>query len=282
MCIRTHTIRKHVMSSINPGIALVTGASTGIGAVYADRLARRGYDLILVARSKDKLDVLAKHITTNTGRTVRVVAADLTVDADIAKVEAVIGETPEISLLVNNAGVGSTAKLLEADVGKMTDMIALNVTAPTRLIYKAVPAFVARGGGAVINIASIVAIAPELLNGVYGGSKAFVLALTQSMHHELADKNIKVQAVLPGATATDFWEISGTPLEYVPQSWVMSAEDMVDASLAGFDAGELVTLPAVEDAALVDNLETARRVLFDKMSGVSPASRYKVTRKVAA
>ncbi len=270
------------MTSINPGIALVTGASTGIGAVYADRLARRGYDLILVARSKDKLDVLAKHITTNTGRTVRVVAADLTVDADIAKVEAVIGETPEISLLVNNAGVGSTAKLLEADVGKMTDMIALNVTAPTRLIHKAVPAFVARGDGAVINIASIVAIAPELLNGVYGGSKAFVLALTQSMHHELADKNIKVQAVLPGATATDFWEISGTPLEYVPQSWVMSAEDMVDASLAGFDAGELVTLPAVEDAALVDNLEAARRALFDKMSGVSPASRYSVKSKIAA
>jgi short-subunit dehydrogenase len=109
-----------------------------------------------------------------------------------------------------------------------------------------------------------------------------VLALTQSMHHELADKNIKVQAVLPGATATDFWEISGTPLEYVPQSWVMSAEDMVDASLAGFDAGELVTLPAVEDAALVDNLEAARRALFDKMSGVSPASRYGAKSKIAA
>jgi uncharacterized protein len=270
------------MTTPNPGIALVTGASTGIGAVYADRLARRGYDLILVARNKDKLDTLAKRIATTTGRSVRVVAADLTVDTDIARVEAVIAETPQISLLVNNAGVGSTAKLLEADVRKMTDMIALNVTAPTRLIYKAVPAFVARGGGAVINIASIVAIAPELLNGVYGGSKAFVLALTQSMHHELADKNIKVQAVLPGATATDFWDISGTPLEHVPQAWVMSAEAMVDASLAGFDAGELVTLPAVEDDALIDGFEAARRALFGQLSGTTPASRYGAGSTMAA
>lgn len=270
------------MTSNNPGIALITGASTGIGSVYADRLARRGYDLILVARNKVKLDALAKHIATNTGRTARVVVADLTVDADLAKVEAVIAETAELSLLVNNAGVGSLAKLLEADINKMTDMIALNVTAPTRLAYKAVPTFVARGGGAVINISSISALAPELLNGVYGGSKAFVLALTQSMHHELADKNIKVQAVLPGATATDFWEISGTALANVPEAWVMSAEEMVDASLAGFDAGELVTLPAVEDTALIEGFEAARKALFGQLSGTVSASRYGIRSKVAA
>jgi short-subunit dehydrogenase len=281
MCIHT-SFEDFGMTSNNPGIALVTGASTGIGALYADRLARRGYDLILVARRKDKLDTLAKHIATDTGRAVRVIAADLTSSADLARVEEAIAATPNLTLLVNNAGSGATAPLLQADIGKMTDMIALNVTAPTRLIYKAVPGFVARGGGAVINIASIVAISPELLNGVYGGSKAFVLALTQSMHHELADRNIKVQAVLPGATATDFWDLSGLPIEHVPETWLMSAEDMVDAALAGFDAGELVTLPAVEDTALIDGLETARRALFGQLSGTAPASRYGIQARVAA
>ncbi|QWT18925.1 SDR family oxidoreductase [Bacillus sp. NP157] len=264
------------MNHKHPGTALVTGASSGIGAVYADRLARRGFDLVLVARSHDKLDALARHLSATTGRTVRVVTADLTVDADLARVEQVIAETPNLTLLVNNAGVGSTAPMLDADLGKMTDMITLNVTAPTRLAYTAVPGFVARGGGAVINIASIVAIAPELLNGVYGGSKAFVLALTQSMHHELADKGIKVQAVLPGATETDFWPVAGISSSQLPAEWLMSAEDMVDASLAGFDAGELVTLPAVEDKTLVDNLEQARRALFGEMSKSAPASRYGV------
>jgi len=270
------------MTDINPGTALVTGASSGIGAVYADRLARRGYDLVLVARSKEKLDTLAKHIATNTGRAVRVVVADLATDAGVTTVEEVIANTPSLTLLVNNAGVGSAAKLLEADIGKMTDMIALNVTALTRLAYKAAPEFVARGRGAVINIASVVAIAPEILNGVYGGSKAFVLALSQSMHHELADKGVKVQAVLPGATATDFWDVFGVPVDNLPESWVMSAEDMVDASLAGFDAGELVTIPAVEEKALVDGLEAARQALFDKLSASKPASRYGVLAKAAA
>jgi short-subunit dehydrogenase len=270
------------MSSNTLGTALVTGASSGIGAVYADRLARRGYDLILVARSKGKLDVLATHITTATGRNVSVIVADLTLDAELRRVEQVIGETPDLTLLVNNAGVGATAPLLQADIAKMTDLIALNVTAPTRLAYQVVPGFVARGKGAVINIASIVAIAPELLNGVYGGSKAFVLALSQSMHHELADKGVKVQAVLPGATATDFWPVAGSAIENLPQDWVMSAEDMVDASLAGFDAGELVTIPSVETKALVDGLEAARRALFPELSKSVPASRYGVKAGVAA
>jgi short-subunit dehydrogenase len=270
------------MTNTNPGTALVTGASSGIGAVYADRLARRGYDLILVARSEEKLAALAKHITATTGRVVRVVPADLTSDSDLARVEAVIAESPTLTLLVNNAGVGAMAALLQADIGKMTDLIALNVTAPTRLAYKAVPGFVERGAGAVINISSIVAVAPELLNGVYGGSKAFMLALSQSMHHELADKGVKVQAVLPGATATDFWPVAGTSVDNLPKEWVMSAEDMVDASLAGFDAGELVTIPAVESVALVDGLEAARRALFPELSKSAPASRYGISAKAAA
>src|SRR6516225_11434668 len=212
------------MSTTTKGTALVTGASAGIGAIYADRLAQRGYDLILVARDKTRLAGLAHRLRNSTGRSVDTVAADLNDKTDLAKVEAILRENAEITLLVNNAGVGATSPLLNADVEKMDDMIRLNVGALTRLTYAAVPGFVARSRGTIINISSIVAISPETLNGVYGGSKAFVLPFPPSLQPELADKGVRVQAVLPGATATDFWDIAGTPVAHLPQQIVMSAE----------------------------------------------------------
>src|ERR1700733_11486633 len=120
----------------------------------------------------------------------------------------------------------------------MEKMVALNVTALIRLTYAAVPGFVARGGGTIINIASIAAVAPEILNGVYGGSKAFVLAFSQSLRHELKDKNVKIQVVLPGATATDFWELAGTPVKHLPTATEIRPVDMVDAAFAGFDPAQ--------------------------------------------
>ncbi len=168
------------------GIAVVTGASSGIGAVYADRLAERGYDLVLVARSADKLAEVADRVREKTGRNVDVLPADLADAGDLARVEAFLKATPGITMLVNNAGLGGTAKLVDADVDQMTSMIALNVTALTRLTYAIVPQFAARGAGMIINIASIVAINPEALNGVYGGSKAFVVGFSQNLRHELA------------------------------------------------------------------------------------------------
>lgn len=256
------------------GTALVTGASSGIGAIYADRLAHSGYNLILVARNRERLDGLARRLADETGRTIEIVAADLNDKADLARVEQVLRTDSSITLLVNNAGLGATAPLLGADVDKMSDMIALNVTALTRLTYAAVPGFVARGGGAIVNISSIVAIAPEMLNGVYGGSKAYVLAFSQSLQHELADKNIRVQAVLPGATATDFWQIAGTPVEHLPSAIVMRAEDMVDAALAGLEQGELVTIPSLPDIADWNAYEAARQKLMPNLSKQVPAARY--------
>src|SRR5258706_3362205 len=192
-------------NSSSKGTALVTGASTGIGAVYADRLAKRGYDLILVARSEPRLKSLSERLTRETGRSAKALPADLNDRAELAQVEATLRDDPRITMLVNNAGTASVAPLLNADVDQMEDMIALNVTAVTRLIYAAAPAFVSRGTGTIINIGSIVGISPESLNGVYGASKAFVLALSHSLQHELADKGIRIQAVLPGATPTDLW-----------------------------------------------------------------------------
>ena len=270
---RTETDMKTIEAK---GTALITGASTGIGAVYADRLAKRGHDLILVARNKERLASLARRLANDTNRKVETVEADLTSPADLQRVEDIRRTNAGISLLVNNAGVGATGPLVASDVDKMDNMIRLNVTALTRLTYAAVPGFVARGNGTVINISSIVAIAPETLNGVYGGTKAFVLALSHSLVHELADKGVRVQAVLPGATATEFWDIAGVPVHQLPPQIVMLADDMVDAALAGLDLGEIVTIPSLANEAEWDRYEAARRFMSGKLSSVIPAPRYNV------
>lgn len=266
------------MTQAHQGTALITGASSGIGAVYAERLARRGYDLILVARNRDRLIALADRLTNETRRSVEIIDADLNDRAALAGVEAKLRQDASITLLVNNAGVGTHTPLLDSDVDAMTRMIDLNVTALTRLTYAAVPGFVARGNGAVINISSIVAIAPETLNGVYGGSKAFVLAFSQSLHHELAGKGVQVQAVLPGATATDFWQTGGLPLEHLPKDIVMSAAEMVDAALTGFDRRELVTIPSLHAGEEWDAYEAARQTMAPHLSAAVPAPRYAAAR----
>src|SRR5215475_2423915 len=262
------------MSTPTKGTALVTGASAGIGAIYADRLAKRGYDLILVARDKTRLTGLAQRLRIATGRSVDAVAADLNDKTDLAKVETILRANADITLLVNNAGIGATAPLLNADVEKMDDMIRLNVGALTRLTYAAAPGFVARGAGTIINISSIVAISPETLNGVYGGSKAYVMAFSLSLHHELAGKGVRVQAVLPGATATDFWDAAGVPLHHLPAAIVMSADDMVDAALAGLDQGEVITIPSLPEKSELDSYEAARRAMSGKLSSAVAAPRY--------
>lgn len=263
-------------NSQGKGTALITGASAGIGAVYADRLAKRGYDLVLVARNRQRLEDVARRVRAETGRKVEIVAADLNEKSELAKVEDILRRNESITALVNNAGLGSVAKLIEADVDKMEAMIDLNVRALTRLTYAAVPGFVARGKGTVINIASVVGVTPEILNGVYGATKAYVIAFTQSLQHEVADKGVRVQAVLPGATATEFWNVAGFPHQNMPQDIVMRTEDMVDAALAGLDQGEVITIPALADESEWTKYEAARRAMFGKLSKAAPAPRYGV------
>jgi short-subunit dehydrogenase len=254
--------------------ALITGASSGIGAIYADRLARRGYDLILVARDAAKLSALAAQLAASTGRKVDTLRADLSVIADLRAVEQRLASDTSISMLVNNAGLGAVKPLIDSTPEELDNLINVNVIALTRLTRAVAPGLVARGGGAIINISSIVALAPELLNGTYGGSKAFVLALTQSLHHELNDKGVQVQAVLPGAIGTPFWERSGMPVEHLPSAIVMTPEDLVDAALAGFDQRELVTLPSLPDVAEFTRMDQARKALGPNLSHTKPAARY--------
>lgn len=256
------------------GTALITGASSGIGALYADRLARQGYDLILVARNADKLEQVAKAIRDATGRRIDTLPADLANAGDLRRIEARLANERSITMLVNNAGIGSTARALDADVDTMSAMVSLNVEALMRLSYAVIPAFVARGRGTIVNIASIVAVAPEVLNGVYGGTKAFVLAFSQNLHQELGGTGVRVQVVLPGATATDFWDIAGKPVEHLPDEIVMRADQLVDAALAGLAREEFATIPSLHDESRWDAFEAARRAMAGELSTSTPAARY--------
>lgn len=255
------------------GTAVVTGASAGIGAVYADRLARRGYDLLLVARNEDRLRALADRLTADTGRSVETFKADLGSKDDLARLEARLHSDASVTMLVNNAGIGSVASILKADVEAIDAMIQLNVTALTRLTYAVAPGFVARGSGTIVNISSVVGIAVEMLNGVYSASKSYVLSFGHSLQKDLADKGVRVQTVLPGATATEFWDVAG----YAAQKTApitMSADDLVDAALAGLDQGEHVTIPGLQDADDWTRWEKDRRAISAKFGNAKPAQRY--------
>ncbi|MBB4103314.1 SDR family NAD(P)-dependent oxidoreductase [Allorhizobium borbori] len=261
--------------TVHKGTVLITGASSGIGAIYADRFAARGHDLILVARNAGRLADVAAALTKRQGVKVRTVAADLADRAGLEVVETLLATDETITHLVNNAGFGSAALLEEAKIEDMQAMVAINVIAPMRLAYAAVPKFKARARGVIINISSIVAIGPELLNGVYGGTKSFVLAFSQSLRKELADTGVSVQVVLPGATGTEFWDIAGLPASNLPSEWVMSAEDLVDAALVGLDRGEFATVPSLLDASEWEAWEAARAAMLPHLSSAVPAERYR-------
>jgi short-subunit dehydrogenase len=255
------------------GTAVITGASTGIGAVYADRLAKRGYDLILVARSEEKLSEIAARLK-STGRRIETIPADLTKAVDVQRIAERLRRDSKITALVNNAGIGSAGKLIDSNIDDLESMIYLNVTALTRLALAALSGFVARKNGLLVNIASVVALAPELLNGTYSGTKAYVVNFTQALKNEVEGTGVTVQAVLPGATATPFWEKSGRPIELLPSEIVMTAEDMVDASLAGLDRHEAITIPALPEIADWEKFEAARKALGPNLSRREPAARY--------
>lgn len=264
------------------GVALVTGASSGIGKVYAQRLARRGYDLVLVARNKARLDELAASLSTETGRRVEVLPADLGVPADLRRVEARLRAAPAITLLVNNAGSGTAGPVIGDDLDKAEAMIQLNVVALARLASVAAEVFAARGSGTLVNIASVVAFMADRLMGAYSGTKAFVLNFTQSLQNELAGTGVRIQAVLPGLTRTEFFERSGFDISHLPPEMVMSAEDLVDAALAGLDLGEAITIPSLPDLADYDRLNEARLALQPNLSLSHPAPRYAIARAKVA
>jgi hypothetical protein len=259
------------------GTALITGASSGIGAVYADRLAQRGFDLYLVARDQQRLDALAAALQQKTGRAIRTLRADLTNRADLLSVAERLRIDGAITMLVNNAGTVAPGTLLDGDSDQLEAMIQLNVVAATRLAVEAARAFVARGRGTIINTASVLALTPERVNGGYSGSKAFLLNLTQALQAETVAAGVRVQAVLPGATRTEIWARSGRPLASLPAEILMDVDELVDAALSGLDQGEPVTIPSLEDPALWQAFSEARAALGPHLSRNHAARRYGAT-----
>jgi uncharacterized protein len=257
------------------GTAVVTGASTGIGAIYADRLARRGYDVVLVARHVGRLQAVAADIAVATGRPAEIVAADLTRGDDLARLEDRLRTDPRLAILVNNAGVAMSGTIAESDPERLEQMLRLNVLVPTRLAAAVVPGFVARGRGTIVNLASAAALAPEWIHGAYSGTKSYLLSLSMKLQQELAGQGVRVQVVLPGAVRTGLWERAGIDLDTLQARVVMDADAMVDAALAGLDAGETVTIPSLPDIADWDAYEAARRALLPKLSRSMPAARYR-------
>ncbi|HEY0202449.1 MAG TPA: SDR family oxidoreductase [Burkholderiaceae bacterium] len=256
------------------GTALVTGASTGIGAAYADRLARRSHSLVLVARDGARLAALAERLGVQHGVRAEVLQADLTTPAELARVEERLRGDPDIAMLVNNAGMSVAGGFLSTDIDRVEAMVRLNVLAPTRLAQAAAAGFAARGRGTIINIASVLALAPEMFGGAYSATKAYMLNLSRSLQTELAPRGVRVQAVLPGATRTEIWERSGMSVDALPAHAVMEVGTLVDAALAGLDGGEDVTIPALEDAALWQAFEDARHALAPHLSLREAATRY--------
>ncbi len=256
-------------------IALITGASTGIGAVYADRLARRGHDLILVARDARRMEALAERLRAETGRAIEVLPADLTNGADLARIADRIADEPELALLINNAGMSLNGGLLDNGADALQRIIALNITAPTLLAAAAGKAFVARGSGTIVNIASVVALLPETFDGVYSGTKAYVINLSQSLAAQLSDKGVHVQAVLPGATRTEIWARSGKDVDSLPPEIVMDVDDLVDAALLGLDRGETVTIPPLADEDQWIAFTAARLAMGPNLSRREVAPRYR-------
>lgn len=261
-------------TGLNLGTALVTGASAGIGATYADRLASRGYDLLLVARDAGRLEKLAASLAERYAVKAEVLAADLSNTADLRWIEQRLREDATISLLVNNAGIGPKGKALTDDIDYLDAMIAVNVVAANRLAVAAAQAFAKRGSGTIVNIASAVAIIPEAFNGTYSATKAFVLALTQSLAAELAGTGVRIQAVLPGFTRTEIFDRVGASFDAIDPERIMEVTDLVDAALVGLDHGELVTIPSLSDAGLFDTLNTARGALGGHLSMRKPAKRF--------
>jgi short-subunit dehydrogenase len=251
---------------------LITGASSGIGAAYAERFARRGHDLVLVARDRARLESAADRLNRDHGVTVNILPADLTSPTERAVVEARLREDARIGVLINNAGAAAPSGFAGADLDAMERLISLNVLAVTRLAGAVAPRFVAEGRGDIVNISSVVALAPELMPGVYAATKSYVLTFSQSLQLELEPKGVYVQAVLPAATRTEIFQRSGLS-DAIPG--MMAVEELVDAALVGFDRREAVTIPPLPEVGQWEAFAAARKAMAPSFRQEHPAARYR-------
>lgn len=225
------------------GTALVTGASLGIGEAFCRALAREGYDLILVARRRELLEKLAEELRSRHGVSAEVFPADLASDEDAARVARRIEEAADLCLLVNNAGDAVEGNFVDTDVERQLASIRLHDLAVTRLTRAALPGMIARRNGGIINLSSMAAFFPSPGNVVYSASKAFTAAFSEALSLELKGTGVRVQALCPGFTHTNFHSSLGMDISHIPEWMWMSANEVVAESLRALKRGKVVFIP---------------------------------------
>lgn len=246
--------------------ALVTGASSGIGVAFAERLAREGHDLILTARRRDRLKALADRLRRDAGVNAETLPADLTEPEGLARVEARVKGDEALTLVVNNAGFGGYQPFASIDPKVVDELIAIHVRAVARLTRAALPGMIERGKGGIVNIASLLALSGALpptplpFRATYAGAKAFILAFTQALAGELSGTGVRVQVCLPGRVSTEFHAVQGMDISKLPPA--MNADDVVTASLAALARDEIVCVPGLADPALFDGLTDMQANVF--------------------
>jgi short-subunit dehydrogenase len=256
--------------------ALVTGASAGLGAAFAEQLAQQNYDLVLVARRFDRLQALAEKLT---HVEVEVMAADLSAAEGLARVERRLVEGSPISLLINNAGFGAYRPFAELMPERAEELIALQVLAPTRLARAVLPGMVGQGEGGIINIASLLALSSTLppkplpFRATYAGAKSYLLTFTQALAHEIAGTGVKVQVCLPGLIATEFHTSQG--LDVTKMQPMMAPADLVTASLTALSRGEPVCIPGLDDPRLFEQLGEIERTILRSANRPNLSERYR-------
>lgn len=262
--------------------ALVTGASSGIGAAFAERLAQDGYDLTIVARRRDRLGALAERLQANHRVNVEVMVADLSQPNEIRSVEKRVAEDSALELLVNNAGFGGYMSFVELEPDKAEELINLKVLAVTRLTRAALPGMIARGRGSIINVSSRLAFTGSMgssqlpKRATYAGANAFINTFSQLLQSELEGTGVQVQALCPGVVQTEFHEQVGIDPSRYPATIVMKPEDVVQASLAGLKLGEVICVPAMEDLNLLTQIQESEKRFFELTRSGSLAERYRL------
>lgn len=266
------------MASSRPR-ALITGASSGIGTAYAERLARDGNDLVLVARRRARLTELAERLHREAAIDAEILPADLTDAAGLAQVEARVAGDERLALLIKNAGFGGYRPFAELEPDVVDELVDIHVRAVARLTRAALPGMVRRGAGGVVNVASLLALSgsvppdPLPYRAVYAGAKAFIVTFTEALAGELKGTGVRVQVCLPGLVDTEFHAVAGRDRSKMPP--MMKAADLAAASLAGLARGEVTCVPALEDAALLKRLAEVQRAVLGSTRTTTVARRYR-------